>query len=501
MSDVPELPSLTVVGGPIDGYEMKMSPGTTVIIGSGRLAHMRVDHPEIELAHVKVAWDDFGLAMVDNGSRKGTWVNGEGVETASLLDGDVIEFVGPDSKSTPPKIRVKIPKGSVPDPPPLPPPAPGEVARPARPSAPTRVPAARGRSRRRRSVPRLPDARELAFAGLAAVSAVTLALGAKWLFFTAPQVGSIQPAEGEPGQTVTLTGKRFDRDAADNVVWFGDRSANASSISAGTLQAAVPPGVRPGRLEVRVETSAGRSRPVTFTAWAPLRAFSIDPVGALPGDEVALQGSGFDEGTAVTVGGVAAQVKSAEAGTLRFAMPGVQGTPGSLHDVVAAAGGRRTKPLRLYLGHVPLVASLEPARGVAGSLVLIRGAGFAPAAGANAVTFDGVPALVVAASPSVLAVASCSGSSRGPGCRDSWPGRRARAAGRTRRPWAPRSRRRSSSRARTMRGPWESAPFAWRRRSTRRSTGPASAARRRSRAASSRRSESRSPACPTSSCA
>ena len=86
----------------------------TVIIGSGRLAHMRLDHPDIELAHVKVAWDDVGISMVDNGSRKGTWVNGEPVETAALLDGDVIEFVAPGSKSTPPKVKIRIPKGRCP---------------------------------------------------------------------------------------------------------------------------------------------------------------------------------------------------------------------------------------------------------------------------------------------------------------------------------------------------------------------------------------------------
>jgi hypothetical protein len=67
-------------------------------------------------------------------------------------------------------------------------------------------------------------------------------------------------------------------------------------------------------------------------------------------------------------------------------------------------GDRRTKPLALYLGRVPLVVSFEPARGVAGDLVRIRGAGFAPSADGNAVTFDGVPALVVAASPLELAV-------------------------------------------------------------------------------------------------
>jgi hypothetical protein len=405
--DFPEMPSLTVMGGPIDGYEMKMAPGTTVIIGSGRLAHMRLDHPDIELAHVKVAWDDLGISMVDNGSRKGTWVNGDPVETAALLDGDMIEFVPPDSKSTPPKVKVRIPKGAVPEPPPPPPPTPEELAARSAPEA-ARARAvgarARGPSRRRRRGPRLPDLRLVGFAA----GALVLLGGGGWItkrvFFTAPQVDSIQPGQGEPGQTVTLTGKRFDHDAADNVVWFGDRSSNASSVSHGKLQVKVPPGTRPGTVPVKVETGAGRSGPVSFVALAPLKALSLDPVGARPGDEVVVTGSGFEEGAAVTVGGVAAKVVSAEPRTLRFAMPEVQGAPGSLHEVVVSVGERRTKPLALYHGRVPLVVSFEPARGVTGDLVRIRGAGFAPTADGNEVTFDGVPALVLAASPTEIAV-------------------------------------------------------------------------------------------------
>jgi len=121
MAESSELPTLVVEGGPLDSLTMPLSPGSTVIIGSGRLAHMRVDHPQIELAHVKVAWDDVGLSMIDNGSRYGTWVNGEPVETAALLDGDVISFVAPGTKSPPPVVRVHIPAGVIAAPPPLPP--------------------------------------------------------------------------------------------------------------------------------------------------------------------------------------------------------------------------------------------------------------------------------------------------------------------------------------------------------------------------------------------
>jgi len=403
VDDTPEMPSIAVKGGAIDGHEMKLSPGMTVIIGSGRLAHLRLDHPDIELAHVKVAWDDLGISMVDNGSRKGTWVNGEPVETAALLDGDVIEFVGPDSKSTPPKVKIRIPKGSVPEPPPPPPPTPEELAARAAPARAAGV-KARGPSRRRRRGPRLPDLR---LVGIAAGALVLLGGGGwvtKQVFFTAPQVDSIQPARGEPGQTVTLTGKRFRRSAENNVIWFGQRSVTARSVSGATLQASVPPGTPPGTVPLTVDTGRGRSRPVSFVVLAALKAVSLDPVGARPGDEVVVAGSGFTEGVTVTVGGAAAKVVSVEPGALRFAMPEVQGTPGSVHQVVVSAGERRANPLGLYLGRVPLVVSFEPARGVTGDLVRIRGAGFAATADGNEVTFDGVPALVVAASPAEMAV-------------------------------------------------------------------------------------------------
>ncbi len=85
-------------------------------------------------------------------------------------------------------------------------------------------------------------------------------------------------------------------------------------------------------------------------------------------------------------------------------MPAVAAAPGSLHDVVASAGARKTKPLALYLGRVPLVVSFEPARGVAGDLVRVRGAGFVATPEGNVVTFDGVKALVVAANPTEMAV-------------------------------------------------------------------------------------------------
>lgn len=402
---IPEQPSVLVVGGPLDGHEVRLNPGLTLIVGSGRLANLRLDHPDIELAHIKIIWDDLGISMIDNGSRKGTWVNGEPVETAALLDGDVIEFVAPDSKvqPRPAKVKLRIPKGSVPEPPPPPPPPPGQ------PQALASAPAAkkaRGPARRTRSALRMPDV-DPRLAGLVVGGIALLALGgwlAKRVFFTAPSVDGVTPAQVEMGQDVTISGSRFDPDPADNKIWFGSVSVAPGTATSHSLHVRVPMLPAPGAVDVAVETRAGRSNSARLVALAPLRVASLDPPGALPGDEVLVSGSGFgEEGLAVTVGGQAAEIVKAEAGAVRFRMPPLAGaSPGSQHPVVVAAGGRAAAPLSLYLGRLPLVSGYEPPRGVAGDLVRVRGAGFA--AEATAVSFDGIAALVVAGDAGQLLV-------------------------------------------------------------------------------------------------
>jgi hypothetical protein len=405
--DVADQPAVIVVGGPLDGYDVKLTPGLTLIVGSGRLANLRLDHPEIELAHIKIAWDDLGISMIDNGSRKGTWVNGDPVETAALIDGDTIAFTDPAGKPTTPpapKVRLKIPKGTVPEPPPLPPPPAGEAATAAPVAARVATAKARGPARRKRSALRMPDV-DLRLVGLAA-GGLLLLVGAGWFvnrfYFTVPQIVGVVPAQAEMGQTITLAGKRFRHDPGENKVWFGSVATAASASTGDSLQVRVPQLPAPGAVAVSVETPIGRSRPASFLALAPLKATALDPPGALPGDEVAMAGAGFEEGVTVSVDAQPASVVKVEPGSVRFQMPQVAGDPGSVHAVVASLTGRSTQPLSIHLGRLPLVSSLEPSRGVAGDLVRVHGAGFA--ALGTAVTFDGVPALVVAGDAAELVV-------------------------------------------------------------------------------------------------
>jgi len=399
MSDeVPEQPSVLVVGGMIDGHHVVLTPGLSLIVGSGRLANLRLDHPDIDLAHIKIRWDDLGISMIDNGSRKGTWVNGEPVETAGLLDGDVITFVPAKYDGPPaPKIKLRIPRGSVPDMPPLPPP-PVEAAKPA----PARA-RARGPARRKPSAFRMPDVdpRLVALVGGGVIALVAVGWLVRYYFFTIPSLASVQPARAEMGQTVTLTGTRFSSDPLDNKVWFGSVSVVPSSGSGETLAVKVPSLPASGSVAVSVETSIGRSRSVSLMALAPLRVTSVEPLGALAGDEVTLVGNGFGDGLSVTIGGQAATVVKVEPQSVRLQMPTLAAATGSRHSVLVTVNGRSAAPASIFLGRLPLVAALEPARGVAGDLVRVKGAGFDAA---SSVAFEKEPALVVAGSTTELVV-------------------------------------------------------------------------------------------------
>jgi len=408
--EVPQIPTVHVEGGAIDGHSMPLSQGTGLIVGSGRLAHLRLDHPQIELAHVKITWDDLGIAMTDNGSRYGTWVNGEKVESAALIDGDVITFTPPDSKDPAPRVRMRIPKGSVAEPPP---PAPEESL--LMPQEPSRAAPRKGkgkrRARKRRALDFLPDF-DLDFrmiglvVGGLAVLAVVGWLAARFLSGGgAPSLSGIQPTSSEPGQAVTIAGARFDPDAAANTVWFADRSVPAESVSSAGVVVTVPVGLAPGKVSVSVETARGRSGSVSFGVLPTLIATALEPAGALPGDPVELQGQGFDGANpAVTVGGVPANVVGATPTAVRFEMPAIEGAPGTFHAVEATVGGRKTAPLQIALGRLPLVTSLTPSQAQAGELVKVAGLGFPEKPGQVEVRFGPERALVVTAVPSELTV-------------------------------------------------------------------------------------------------
>jgi hypothetical protein len=411
----PSEPCLIVKGGHTDGYSFPLQQGMSILVGSGRLAQLRVGTDEIGSAHMRVTWDDNGISVTDNGSITGTFVNGEQVETAVLWDGDHLAFVPPGTKKQLPRILVRIPPGTVqvaapppdekltaPPPPERPPtPRPAAGARPGR----------GGRALPRFSLPGLPNLPRLnpvvigAVAGTLVLMVVLIVLAQKFLFST-PVLEAVRPDRAETGATVMVSGKRFALDPARNTVWFGDKSVAATASTGATLVVTVPEAPESGNeISVSVETPGGRSKPLAFYIQTPLKVTSFLPEAALPGDEVTAKGQGFAEGTAtVTVAGRVAKVIEARRDGLRFRLPEVAGEPGTLVPVMVQVGDETAKPVDLVLGRLPVVLEASPPRAAPGERVTIRGLGFSADASSNAVTVGGAPALVLSASPRELQI-------------------------------------------------------------------------------------------------
>ena len=443
-------PSLVIKGGPTDGHSHTLQNGMSVLVGSGKLAHFRVGSEEsgISLAHVKITWDESGISVTDNGSASGTFVNGEPVETAVLLDGDVITFQAPDSRLDAPRVLVRIPAGSVILPPPsvermmleagpdtggksglklpdlsalslpklslpkislsdisLP-----DISLPGLSRAPKAPPPRTGPPVRGRRPPprRGPSVSPVLVGSL--VGGLALIVGgyflAQRLLFSAPVVSGVTPANADTGATVTIAGKRFDPEPTRNTVWFGETSVPVVTGTEESLSVRVPEApATGGAVKIAVETQSGRSATIPFTIRTTLGAGGLDPEAAMPGDEVTIKGQGFLEGqVSVTVAGRSAQVVGAERSALRFKMPGVGQEPGTWVPVMVRVGGQATRPIELLVGRLPVVLKSNPPRGSAGDRVTVSGRGFAGEAAGNAVTIAGAPALVLQASPGELQV-------------------------------------------------------------------------------------------------
>ena len=84
---------------------------------------------------------------------------------------------------------------------------------------------------------------------------------AAWTLLRAapPQLVSALPLRVEPGQTLTLKGRNFAKDAASNTVLFGALRAAVSSATTAELKVVVPAEAK-STVPVVVETRGGRSR-------------------------------------------------------------------------------------------------------------------------------------------------------------------------------------------------------------------------------------------------
>jgi pSer/pThr/pTyr-binding forkhead associated (FHA) protein len=83
--------TLDVVAGPHIGARFELQHRDSFLVGRGARSQLRLSQdPHFSRHHFRIEIRPPGCYLVDLGSRKGTFVNGNRVESILLQDGDVI---------------------------------------------------------------------------------------------------------------------------------------------------------------------------------------------------------------------------------------------------------------------------------------------------------------------------------------------------------------------------------------------------------------------------
>lgn len=270
----------------------------------------------------------------------------------------------------------------------------------------------KGKAKRKAVSLTLPPQLVKAGAGLLALALVFGAYRA--LRKPTPVIVSVSPATTEAGQTVTLTGTDFDPTPANNVARVGDVPGETVSASSSQLVVKIPAGAKAGdKQELTVESRGKRSNAIALKVYVAPRVTALEPEVALPGQEVVLRGEHLDgQPLSVSVAGVPAEVKEAQATSLKVRVPPeMPFVSGRSVAVVVQSGPTSSKPATMILGKLPLLIELVPARGRAGDRVVLKGRGFTPSPEGNVVYFGEQRAVVLQASAAEIQVAAPSPSS------------------------------------------------------------------------------------------
>ena len=112
-SDGVSLPTLVLMGGPLDGTEFPLRMSSReVSIGSSGGSDIQIALGNVEPVHAQLLFGSEGLSIADVGSATGTFLNGEKVEEEAVLhDGDRI-CLGPPGARESAKLLVRLPGGT-----------------------------------------------------------------------------------------------------------------------------------------------------------------------------------------------------------------------------------------------------------------------------------------------------------------------------------------------------------------------------------------------------
>ena len=223
-------------------------------------------------------------------------------------------------------------------------------------------------------------------------------------------VSSFSPTRGAAGSQVEILGSNFSGLPNGNTVKFKGATAHVQLATESYILAIVPFGAETGPITISNQAGAAAT-PAIFHVLPSVT--EVSPVSAPVEGQVTIRGNGFDAADAdanvVTFDGLQASVANA-----------------SKDEVVASVPfGARTGPLALATVEGSVVASPSytilpsitatfPPFGPPGTPVRIEGSNFRDDPAQNAVTFNGVPAPVLASSYAAIQTLVPAGAASGP---------------------------------------------------------------------------------------
>jgi IPT/TIG domain len=208
-----------------------------------------------------------------------------------------------------------------------------------------------------------------------------------------PSIGSISPASGPVGTSVTITGTNFGGTQGSSTVTFNGTTASPTSWNDTQIVAPVPSGATTG--SIVITTAGGQATSSTFTVTVPAPTISsISPASGLIGTSVTITGTNFggtQGSSTVTFNGTTASPASWSSTQIVTPVPS-GATTGSI--VVTTAGGQATSGTSFTVNTPSglTVTNLSPSSGPVGTSVTITGTGFGASQGTSTVTFNGVAA-------------------------------------------------------------------------------------------------------------
>jgi hypothetical protein len=209
-----------------------------------------------------------------------------------------------------------------------------------------------------------------------------------------PSITSFSPTSGPSGTVVTITGTGF-----TNVltVEFDGRNASFTVNSPTQITATIPNNATTGKITVTTTTAAITSAS-DFTVVGVPTISSLAPAAAPIGDIIVINGDNFTGSTSVKFNGVSATTFTVDNdGKISVTVP-VGASTGKV-AVTNRAGPATSAGDFTVLPPKPIVTSISPGSGKAGTEVTITGQNFT---GATTVTFNGTAATFVVDSPTQI---------------------------------------------------------------------------------------------------